>query len=54
MPCSFPDRSLFRKALKMPFYPAKISLLGTYPIGVARDAVIFPVFFPVKREFIGE
>ena len=51
IPCSFPVRSLFRFSSRSPACLANPSLIGTYRQTVSTQSAIFPVFFPVSREF---
>src|SRR5580704_9537257 len=50
IPCSFPDRSLFRFGLKTHFPPSRYcTTYGYLRLGSIKEAK-FPVFFPVSRD----
>src|SRR6266581_4280555 len=51
VPRSFPVRSLFRFVARTQCFRRKYALEGTYPTLVDIQVAIFPVFFPVSREF---
>src|SRR6266568_3034548 len=48
---AFPDHSLFRFVARTQCFRRKYALEGTYPTLVDIQVAIFPVFFPVSREF---
>jgi hypothetical protein len=51
IPCSFPDPALFRLVERTRFSSLTYSYSGAYDANDRANVSIFPVFFPVSREF---